>query len=103
MRWSTAGEAAKATNWKAREVSHRPYGDSYKKQKTNAPSNDGWNAWSYNTYKSLWICEYLNYEDTGAPGDANLEVADSSYGRGSSEASWQMVEPNPVKASRLGQ
>ena len=97
MKWSIVGEAAKATNSKVPEVSHRSYGDNYKKQETNVPSNDGWNAWRLKPYNGQWTGDYWNYEVTGAPGDANHEVAGSSYGRGSSDASWQVVAPNQVK------
>ena len=97
MKWDNVCGTAKATNRKAFEVSHRSHGDNYKKHKSNAPSNDGWNVWRWKTYNGSWIGEYWNYEVTGAPSDANHEVADSSYGRGSSDASWQVVAPNQVK------
>ena len=49
MKWGAAvGEAARARNWDASGVSYsqRVYGDTYKKQKTNPPGNDGWDAWN---------------------------------------------------------
>ena len=87
MEWGTDGETAKVTNWKDLEVSHRSFGDNHKKQKTNAPSNVGCNAWRTNTYNDSWTAAYWKYEDIGTDSDVNREVADSSYGRRSSGAS----------------
>ena len=100
MKWGAAvGEAAAARNWYASGVSYsqRVYGDTYKKQKTNPPGNDGWDAWNYNNYQRTWIEEHWRYDESQDAEDANLKGTGSSYGRGSSDSSWQVVEPISVK------